>query len=80
MRELDEVLDGCAIPTPAGFVVETSGPEKRLFVPYSLTTDDVTAILLCRRHGLLVEKLGKLTPELAGVIYATTLAAALEEN
>lgn len=42
--------------------------------------DPATALAICKAQGVVVEKLRRMTPEKAAVVYATTLATATPEN
>jgi hypothetical protein len=78
MDGIREVLDGEAERRLGGFDCSTA--ERQMFVPFSLTRDPATALAICRERGLLLAKLDRMTPLLAGVAYATTLATALLDN
>jgi len=80
-RELCELVDGECIRTRYGFDAETEASEPRaLLVPYDITTCPATALLVCRRSGLLKTKLAKLPQETAAYLYLTTLTRAEPEN
>ena len=79
--EAREVLNGECVRRIGGFETETEATEPRvLLVPYGITTCPATALLLCRRNGLLKAKLANLPQETADYLYLTTLARAEPEN
>jgi len=71
-RELCEVLDGTAEMTAFGFDALTES--RRLFVPFSRASDAAEALVICRRDGLLVEKLARMGQAQRDCLVATTLA------
>lgn len=77
-RELCEVLDGLAVWGPKGYEAETE--TRKLHVPYSLVSDAAAALIACRSQGVILEKLRRMSPEKAAMVYATTLATATPEN
>ncbi|MGA2257661.1 MAG: hypothetical protein ABSG53_23620 [Thermoguttaceae bacterium] len=70
-REVLDVLDGEVNRAPNGF--DCIGCGKTLFVPYGVTTDVATALLLCRQSGLCAEKLNAMDPARAWIVYLLTL-------
>lgn len=69
---------GTATRKAGGWHAQTDvGEPREMFVPFSMAADDpVGALLLCREQGLLVDKLNRMSPELADVIYGTTIPEA----
>jgi hypothetical protein len=72
------ILDGACMPTKDGYDAETA--TKKLLVPYSMATDAAAALVVCMAQGVIVEKLRRMSPEKATVVYLTTLATATPEN
>ena len=72
------ILDGACMPTKDGYEAETA--TKKLLVPYSMASDTAAALVVCMAQGLVVEKLRRMTPEMATVVYITTLARPEPQN
>ncbi|MGA7770466.1 MAG: hypothetical protein WCA27_30060 [Candidatus Sulfotelmatobacter sp.] len=75
---LRDFLNGEAWPRRVGFDCQTA--EKRLFVPYHLTSDPATALALCKVAGLVIQKLDALETEHGMILYACTLPKPQLEN
>jgi hypothetical protein len=66
-----EVLDGTVTRKAAGWHAQTDvGEPREMFVPFTMAADDpVGALVLCGEQGLLREKLNRMSPGLADVVY-----------
>jgi len=69
-----EILDGWVTRKPSGFdaVTDSSGA-RQLYIPFSLTTDPIEALLACRAQGLLREKLDRMDSTAADLTYCLTI-------
>jgi hypothetical protein len=72
------ILDGACMPTKDGYEAETA--TKKLLVPYHMASDAAEALVVCMAQGLIVEKLRRMTPEKAAVVYITTIARPDPQN
>jgi len=72
------VVDGECMPTADGYEAETA--TRKLFVRYAVGTDPATALVVCMAQGVILEKLRRMSPEKATVVYATTLETATPVN
>ena len=79
--EMRAILDGQAMRRACAFDAETeAGEEQRLlYVPFAITENPVTALVLCRRFGLIESKLAALG-DAAAYVYLTHLVAPELEN
>jgi hypothetical protein len=76
-----EVLDGLIERRLRAFDAQTDATEPRvLFVPYHITECPATALLICRRNGLLRSKLSSMSAEDAHYTYLTTITKLDPEN
>lgn len=78
-QALAQVLDGEAVRRLAGFDCEVSSG-KTLFIPYSVTEDAATALLICKAQGLISSKLAAMDGDSESILYATTLPIPEPEN
>jgi hypothetical protein len=69
--ELCQVLDGVAERRLFGYDAITD--ERVLHVPHAKAHDEAAALLICRRTGLLRDKLAAMEPTLAAIVYLTAI-------
>jgi hypothetical protein len=71
-------LNGECVRSASGYDAITD--DRILHIPHGKAGDPATALAICKAQGVVVEKLRRMTPEKAAVVYATTLATATPEN